>query len=268
MYRGSLPRQSLNSAQSSHTICNNPCSATLNLPSSSNSERLRDFHAQSYQYNTAVFQSNSRRTPANHFPTNTTPTHFPNKNSNISPSGYFEPQRSPQNYDQQFTDSFKNASNWGDNNRNQTHPGTLENNNNLTSSCRQYQEVVGSYKSNTWDTKKSYYAAHDDDDDTNNNHNNTAFVPPNSIQYNALLNSYKSNTWDTKKTYTGGDSKSVIIPHLPSNGGDGAAPSGVCAPPVCCDVCESGYDSERTITVCRCGFSWRKTIRELFFHSP
>ena len=27
-----------------------------------------------------------------------------------------------------------------------------------------------------------------------------------------------------------------------------------------CDMCESGYDTERTLTVCRCGYSWKKRI--------
>ncbi|KAL7644487.1 UNVERIFIED_CONTAM: hypothetical protein RMT77_005319 [Armadillidium vulgare] len=27
-----------------------------------------------------------------------------------------------------------------------------------------------------------------------------------------------------------------------------------------CDMCESGYETERTLTVCRCGYSWKKRI--------
>ena len=34
-----------------------------------------------------------------------------------------------------------------------------------------------------------------------------------------------------------------------------------------CDMCESGYETERTLTVCRCGYSWKKRICELDCHS-
>ena len=245
MYRGGRQRQSLgtllfNSASSSTSspgVASVPnSSATLNFPISSNTEILNK--VQHYQQHTRIntcstptipFQSNTRRTPT-HFQSNSTPTHFPSRSCSTTPTAHFQSGNKPSALQTLRNNPLNELFNFTSSKNSQQKKNATR----KSSSCK-------SVRRRQSDVKKS--------DDVH------CGAGPSAGAISGSVARFNGGALTSGSGAPSGQLVSTNISPLVSttNGHHGS---------VCCDMCESGYDSERTLTVCRCGFSWRKKIRK------
>ncbi|KAF2357197.1 hypothetical protein FHG87_012047 [Trinorchestia longiramus] len=264
MYRGGRSRQSLGTLLHNNTAQNNSLSAsatvssaTLTFPissytktcvSTSDNTDNTPLHGSSAGLSSATppfFHSNPRRTPSNLFQCSTAPSHFSSnscgRTTNTSATaGYFQSAANVNGRNIPLKSDYVQGSSKGPN----SFPKCVG----LSS------KAVPSSKSSSISSKgagissKSY----------NSKNSNSTFAHSNKCL--KIIDKAVRRFHGESQESDNGSSRTPAFstPAAPRSSSCFANRSSDTQ--VACDMCESGYDTERTITVCKCGFSWKKTI--------